>query len=158
MTHAPRRWTTSGWTWIAGALLAVLASDASADPIRVEAGRTAEVAFTSARDRTDPFNQTTVDVTFTDPDGRTFRVPAFWAGGGTWKARYSSRKPGSHAFVSSCSDADDPALHGVAGVVEVVPYQGDNPLLVHGPIRVADDRRHFAYEDGTPFFWLGDTW
>ncbi|HZK87134.1 MAG TPA: DUF4038 domain-containing protein [Syntrophomonas sp.] len=23
---------------------------------------------------------------------------------------------------------------------------------------MADDKRHFAYADGTPFFWLGDTW
>jgi hypothetical protein len=23
---------------------------------------------------------------------------------------------------------------------------------------VADDLRHFAYADGSPFFWLGDTW
>jgi hypothetical protein len=31
-------------------------------------------------------------------------------------------------------------------------------LFKHGPIRVAADRRHFEYADGTPFFWLGDTW
>ncbi len=42
--------------------------------------------------------------------------------------------------------------------MEVVPYQGDNPLYRHGPIRVAADHRHFAHADGTPFFWLGDTW
>ena len=30
--------------------------------------------------------------------------------------------------------------------------------MIHGPIRVADDHRHFAHADGTPFFWLGDTW
>jgi hypothetical protein len=49
-------------------------------------------------------------------------------------------------------------LHGVAGVVRVEPYRGDNPLFRHGPIRVAADRRHFEHADGTPFFWLGDTW
>ena len=35
---------------------------------------------------------------------------------------------------------------------------GDHPLLRHGPIRVSADRRHFEHADGTPFFWLGDTW
>ena len=49
-------------------------------------------------------------------------------------------------------------LHGATGRVEVVPYQGDNRLYRHGPIRVAADHRHFAHADGTPFFWLGDTW
>ena len=38
------------------------------------------------------------------------------------------------------------------------PYTGDNPLFKHGPVRVAADKRHFEYADGTPFFWLGDTW
>lgn len=46
----------------------------------------------------------------------------------------------------------------MTGKVEVVPYKGDNPLYRHGPIRVARDRRHFEHADGTPFFWLGDTW
>ena len=40
----------------------------------------------------------------------------------------------------------------------MVPYQGENALYRHGPIRVAKDGRHFAHADGTPFFWLGDTW
>jgi hypothetical protein len=42
--------------------------------------------------------------------------------------------------------------------LEVSPYQGKNPLCIHGPVRVAADRRHFEHLDGTPFFWLGDTW
>ena len=32
------------------------------------------------------------------------------------------------------------------------------PLYLHGPLRVAADRRHFEHADGTPFFWLADTW
>ena len=40
----------------------------------------------------------------------------------------------------------------------VTAYLGDNPLYRHGPIRIAGDRRHFEHADGTPFFWLGDTW
>jgi len=40
----------------------------------------------------------------------------------------------------------------------VVAYADDNPLYRHGPIQVAKDRRHFEHADGTPFFWLGDTW
>jgi hypothetical protein len=40
----------------------------------------------------------------------------------------------------------------------VAQYQGENPLYAHGPIRVAEDHHHFEYADGTPFFWLGDTW
>ena len=37
-------------------------------------------------------------------------------------------------------------------------YKGDNPLIQHGMLRVSADKRHFEHADGTPFFWLGDTW
>ncbi|WP_165069864.1 apiosidase-like domain-containing protein [Paludisphaera rhizosphaerae] len=160
MVHTPR--TVAGRpAWIPFLLVVMAAgfnAAFAADPLRVEAGKVVEVAFTSARDRVDPFHELTLDVVFTTPDGATLKVPAFWAGGKSWKVRYSSRTPGVHRFVSACNDSADAGLNGVAGSVEVVPYTGANPLLRHGAIRIADDRRHFAYADGAPFFWLGDTW
>ncbi|MDR3623369.1 MAG: DUF4038 domain-containing protein [Paludisphaera borealis] len=157
MTHTLFRRTRC-----AGAALVVLSwigiSARAAEPLRVEAGKVAEVALTSAKERPDPFNTVTLDVDFTAPDGSTLRVPAFWSGGKAWRVRYSSRQQGTHRYRSICSDLDDAGLHGIEGVVEIAPYTGSNPLLIHGPIRVADDHRHFAHADGTPFFWLGDTW
>ena len=124
----------------------------------VEANRMTEVSFESAKDYADPFNHVTLDAVFTTPDGRLLRVPAFWAGGKTWRVRYASPQTGTHRYRTECSDAANAALHGVTGEVAVTPYTGANALFRHGPIRVADDRRHFAHADGTPFFWLGDTW
>jgi hypothetical protein len=49
-------------------------------------------------------------------------------------------------------------LHQISGKVNISAYVGDNPLLRHGPLRIADDHRHFCHADGTPFFWLGETW
>ncbi|HEY8505478.1 MAG TPA: DUF4038 domain-containing protein, partial [Gemmataceae bacterium] len=138
------------------AILAWVASPAPAAE-RVEANRPFEFVFAAAREHADPFNAVTLDVRFTDPRGQTRRVPAFWAGGKTWKVRYSSPVVGTHRFVSECSAASDAGLHGVRGAVEVVPYEGDNPLYKHGPVRVAANRRHFEHADGTPFLWLGDT-
>ena len=66
--------------------------------------------------------------------------------------------PGQHRWRSECSDGSDAGLHGVDGTVRSNAYEGDNPLFRHGPMRVAPDRRHFEHADGTPFFWLGDTW
>lgn len=125
---------------------------------RVEANRLFEFALTSTKTYNHPFNELTVDVLFTNPQGKTLRVPAFWQGGNIWKVRYASPVVGKHTFVSKCSVEDDAGLHGISGEIEVVPYQGNNRLYEHGPIRIADDRRHFAHADGTPFFWLGDTW
>ena len=42
----------------------------------------------------DPFNTVDLDLVVTDPYGISQRVPAFWAGGNTWKVRYSSSKTG----------------------------------------------------------------
>jgi hypothetical protein len=117
-----------------------------------------EVSFDAKVTLKDPFNSVSLDVLFTDPNGKELRVPAFWAGGKTWKVRYASPVVGTHQFRSDCSDAPDTGLHGVTGTVQITPYTGKNPFYKHGPIRVAADHRYFEHADGTPFFWLGDTW
>lgn len=42
--------------------------------------------------------------------------------------------------------------------MEVTPYDGDNVLLRRGALRVSQTRRYLEHADGTPFFWLADTW
>lgn len=117
-----------------------------------------EWSFTSGKAYRDPFNEVTVDVIFTDPDGERLCVPAFWSGDGIWRVRYASPKVGIHRWRSVCSDESNSSLHGREGELEIVPYDGDNPLFRHGPLRVSANRRYLEHYDGTPFFWLGDTW
>jgi Protein of unknown function (DUF4038)/Domain of unknown function (DUF5060) len=99
-----------------------------------------------------------LDVVFRGPEGHEQRVPAFWAGGKTWRIRYAPPRAGRYTYRTVSSDPSNPDLHGQTGALEVSAYTGDNPLIKHGGIRVAADRRHFQHEDGTPFFWMGDTW
>ena len=117
-----------------------------------------EWSYSSAKTYADPFNEMDVDVLFTDPDGEVRTVPAFWAGEQTWTVRYASAKVGVHHYRAVCSDTGNPDIHGQEGTLEVRPYDGSNPLLRHGALRVAPDRRHLQHQDGAPFFWLGDTW
>ncbi len=128
------------------------------EPRRTPANVMIETEFTSAVDYKDPFNEVELDVAFTTPKGATLRVPAFWDGGKKWRVRYASPEIGVHTWRSECSDPTNAGLHGVSGQIEVTPYRGDNPLYRHGALRVAADRRHFEQADGTPFFWLADTW
>ena len=114
--------------------------------------------FSSGPAYSDPFNDVDLDVLFTDPDGEERRVPAFWSGESTWRVRYASPTLGTHRWRTECSDPSNPNLHGREGAVEVVPYSGRNPLMLHGPLRVSESGRHFEHADGTPFFWLADTW
>ena len=117
-----------------------------------------EIVFTATQDYLDAFHEVTLDALFETPQGCTLRVPAFWAGDRVWKVRYASPLVGTHRWRSACSVTADRGLHDLSGTVIVEPYRGENPLFLHGPLRVADDRRHFEHLDKTPFFWLGDTW
>ena len=114
--------------------------------------------FSSGMPYADPFNDLTLDILVTYPDGEELRVPAFWSGESTWRVRYASPKLGTHTWRSECSDLSNPDLHGKEGEVEVVPYTGENPLMRHGPLRVGESGRFLEHLDGTPFFWLADTW
>jgi hypothetical protein len=131
---------------------------AAESSLQSDANVMVEVAFEARRAHDDPFNKVSLDVVFTDPSEKTVRVPAFWAGDNKWKARYASPTLGMHRFRSECSDTHDPGLQGVTGAIQIKPYTGDNPFYKHGPLQVAADRRYLQYADGTPFFWLGDTW
>jgi len=117
-----------------------------------------EIAFHSAQSHADPFDEIDLNVLFSDPTGETKRVPAFWDGGNVWKVRYASPKVGTYTYVTVCSDLADKGLNAQSGTVTVERYTGTNPLYKHGPIVVESDRRHLQHSDGTPFFWLGDTW
>ena len=126
--------------------------------IHTQANMVTEISFNAQKFHDDPFMEVTVDVVFTDPGGRKMIIPAFWSGGDQWKVRYASPVTGTHFYRTRCSDNQDEGLNGIEGRIEIEPYTGDNPLYRHGPVRVAEDRRHFEHADGTPFLWLGDTW
>lgn len=119
----------------------------------------AELDLHVAHDLDDPWAELEVDVTFADPAGGKLVVPAYWAGGSMWKVRYCSHLSGTHTYetvVRSLADGSNQA--GESGRLDVEPYHGANLLLRHGGPTVADDRRHLMHRDGTPFFWLADTW
>jgi hypothetical protein len=118
----------------------------------------AEWAYSSGKAYGDPFNEVELSVVFSDPQGGQQTVPAFWAGDQSWRVRYSPLQVGRYHYRTVCSDTGNATLHDQEGELEVAPYAGDNPLLRHGPLRIAADRRHFEHRDGTPFLWLGDTW
>ena len=117
-----------------------------------------EWSLSSGHAYADPFNEVELWAEVTEPDGALRRVPAFWAGEQNWTFRYASPLTGQHRFTTVCSDTGNAALHGHDGSIEVTEYDGANPLFVHDALRVAADHRHFEHADGTPFFWLADTW
>lgn len=116
-----------------------------------------EGSFESHKVYADPFNDVDLDVIFTNGEG-TWRVPAFWRGGSTWTVRFAPPQPGEYTYKLESTDAANPDLNGHEAHIRILPYRGTNPLLQHGAPRVSANKRYFEYADGTPFYWLGDTW
>lgn len=93
-------------------------------------------------------------VTFAGPSGER-TVSGFWDGGRVFRVRFSPDAPGEWRWMSH--SAADPALDGRQGGFRCVAADGDNPLLVHGPPRVAGSGTYLETADGRPFLWLADT-
>lgn len=93
---------------------------------------------------------------FSGPDGKTLTVSGFYDGDDCWRIRFMPPVAGAWSYVTS---SDLLELHEQSGSFMAAPAGGENPLYQHGGIlRVAPTGRHLTYTDGTPFFWLGDTW
>ncbi|MEY2411225.1 MAG: hypothetical protein QOF48_3895 [Verrucomicrobiota bacterium] len=116
-----------------------------------------EVSFDSAASYSNPVQEASLTATFTSPKGAKAAVPGFWDGGKTWRVRFLPTEPGAWKFETACSDKSNAGLHGQAGSFTATAPSGTSRLAQHGPIRVSPDGRYFVHQDGTPFFWLGDT-
>jgi len=128
-----------------------------AQPFSIPQGQMVERTFESRKQYPDPFNDVDVDVIFSR-NGRSWRVPTFWRGGQRWTVRFSAPEPGTYDLHLASTDKDNPDLNGHLEHLEIGAYLGTNSLWKHGMVRVSANHRYFEHADGTPFFWLGDTW
>jgi Protein of unknown function (DUF4038)/Domain of unknown function (DUF5060) len=116
-----------------------------------------EFTVASAKAYADPFNDVDVDVIFSR-NGESWRIPAFWRGGNRWTVRFAPPIPGGYSYRLQATDSANPDLNGHPGNVQVIAYAGASALLKHGMLRVSANHRYLEHADGTPFYWLGDTW
>ncbi len=120
-----------------------------------------EITLTAERDYPDPFdiNDVRLLMQFRGPDGQALDMPGFWDGERSWKVRFAAPQAGQWRFISTFSHPDDAGLHGQDGSFVVQAAESDNALYKHGGfLAVSENRRYLTYTDGTPFFWLADTW
>ena len=98
-----------------------------------------EICFKAAKRYQDAFNEIEMDVEISSADGNKWVVPAFWAGGDVWKARFSAPREGIYTYNTKCSDTEDTGLNEQTGRFEIKKYVGKNPLYEHGPIKIMDN-------------------
>ncbi|HQM39607.1 MAG TPA: DUF4038 domain-containing protein [Clostridia bacterium] len=114
-----------------------------------------ELVFKSESTCKDFFNDVTFDVLFTHPDGSSITIPGFWAGKNIFKARYDISIPGKHKYITI---SNDDSLNGISGEMDITKEQTENPLYLHGAVCRFGQNMHLSHKDGTPFYWLADTW
>ncbi len=115
-----------------------------------------EIPFT-AKNAIKDFMDAEADVKFVHESGKEMVMPAFWDGGCDWKVRFAPNELGKWNFTVSCTDNELLGLDGIEGTVVCTEYTGEYEMYKHGFIKTIPDVRYFVYDDGTPFFYLGDT-
>ena len=101
-----------------------------------------------------PFDylQNDVQVTITASDGKQDRSPAFFDGGTTWRVRYTPKSKG-HYLVTRV-ECNGVVVPGAAPMPRVFNVDGTS---ASGFVRIsAADRLRFAFDDGDPYFPLGN--
>jgi len=116
-----------------------------------------DIVLTSGREYANPYLDVTLDAVFTHEDGTEIRLYGFWNGGNEFRVRFAPTKTGVWSYEIICSDTENTGLHGQCGTLLAVENTGTTDLDRHGFVRISDNGRYFVYDDGTPFYWLGDT-
>ena len=117
-----------------------------------------EFDYKSTIAHSNPFFDVVLDVVFVHKEsGEEWVLPAFWRGRNRWSVRFYAPRSGPYQARSVCSMAEDEGLHHQVHSFIVPESAYIHPLYRHGKLGI-DVRNKFVYQDGTDFFWLGDTW
>ncbi len=87
--------------------------------------------------------------------GKTMTIPGFWYEGNTFKVRFAPILTGLWEYKTICET--DASLAGKTGAINAAAYTGDLDVYKHGFVKTEAGKKYFVYNDGTPFFYIGDT-
>ncbi|MCC6443140.1 MAG: DUF4038 domain-containing protein [Armatimonadetes bacterium] len=94
--------------------------------------------------------------------GKEYTMAGFWDGGRTWRVRFAPPLPGEWTYLTVSKDSGLNGKKGRFACQEWAEKEKKVNSTRRGFLRVAHGGprpgRTFEYADGTPFFWLGDTW
>lgn len=122
---------------------------------RIEKWRQIILEFKSEATYKNPFLDANISALFTAPSGRIIKREAYYDGGNVYKISFAPTELGIWSFVISADESSK--LNDIKGKVECVEYKGDLDIYKHGFLKVHPSGKYLIYDDGTPFFWLGDT-
>ncbi len=133
--------------------------------------RPVELSYLAQGTYDDPFDRNRVQFSgrFTSPTGKVLTMPGYWNGQNVWKIRFAPTEAGTwkiqtRVIVSTdgvtFTVGNDPGLDSDDGTLNIDPAPANgHPLYRHGGFLKASKNGHqLTYYNGTPFYWLGDTW
>ncbi len=126
------------------------------ETIQAETWVANELTFNSEKQYADPFNDVDVDLLLWG-NGRLYTIPGFWDGNSTWKIRFVCPSEGEWYYKTICTDTENTALHERTGKIECSAYSGDYDIYKYGFVTTNTGKKYLTYDNGTPFFYLGDT-
>ncbi len=108
-----------------------------------------EAQFEASGSYENPYTQLAPVAEIQRPDGAVWKIPLFWDGEKTWKLRVSPDLDGEWRYRVESSDD---GLRGKEGSFRCQTSRRNGSIrpMVGFP-------HHFQYQDGTPFWFLGDT-
>lgn len=116
-----------------------------------------EIILHSDHNYTHPFDDVEITAVFEGPNSKKISRPAFWDGGNIWKIRFAPTVVGKWKMKTYSNKRKDRGINGVKATITCMPYSGSLDIYKHGFVKLSDNSRYFTYDDGTPFFYLGDT-
>lgn len=172
--HSPHSWPD---TWIRFTTIPynMIITDRCSTQNQIREARqwtVVELNFQAELDVQDPFDLDTGFFVIFNPSQKSesdpMRVRGFWDGGRTWKIRWSAPMTGCWSWHVECLpfSRGEKVLCNRTGSIRILPplQNETNMLRRHGGFLHASNqsstggRSILTYTDGTPFFYLGDTW
>lgn len=111
--------------------------------------------FETKEKKKDPFREVRIWAYFHGPNGKVIKREAYWEGDNRYGISFAPTTQGRWTFELKADGAQD--LDKIKGTVICEPYTGELPIYQHGFLKVHPTKRYLTYQDGTAFFWLGDT-
>ena len=114
-----------------------------------------ELTFKAEKEYANPYTDVELTVEFTGPNGQVIRRPGYWDGGAWRRVRFAAPETGRWSWRST-SQPPDAGLQQ-QGELLVSAYDGDNPLIRHGLLKMSPGKRNVIHHDGAPFLMVADT-
>ena len=113
------------------------------------------IPFEIQCDYENPFLDVSITAVFTGPGGQKISREAYWDGGRSYKLAFAPTAAGLWSY--EIQAPENTGVNGQTGTIHCDPYTGELPIYRHGFLKVDPSGRFLTYNDGAPFFWLGDT-